>query len=44
MKKFAVFLIALSILSALSYAAGAAEKPRITIYTSMYEDVIEAMT
>lgn len=41
MKKFAAVLIAVL---ALSCAACAADKPKVTIYTSMYEDIIEAMT
>ena len=41
MKKFIAILIALMLLSS---AALSAEKPKITIYTSMYEDIIEAMT
>ena len=44
MKRFTVFLIALVILSSISFIAWASEKPKITIYTSMYEDIIEAMT
>ena len=41
MKKLAAVLIAVL---ALSCAACAADKPKVTIYTSMYEDIIEAMT
>ena len=41
MKKLAAVLIAVM---ALSTAACAADKPKVTIYTSMYEDIIEAMT
>ena len=41
MKKIALLLL---FITALSSAAYAADKPKITIYTSMYEDVIEAMT
>ncbi len=41
MKKFMMILIALMVLVSASYGA---DKPKITIYTSMYEDVIEAMT
>ena len=41
MKKLAAVLIAVM---ALSCAACAANKPKVTIYTSMYEDIIEAMT
>ena len=41
MKKIALLLL---FIAALSSAAYAADKPKITIYTSMYEDVIEAMT
>ena len=41
MRKLAVVLIAVL---ALSCAAFAADKPKVTIYTSMYEDIIEAMT
>ena len=38
MKKF-TSLITLIILASLACIAGAAEKPKITIYTSMYEDI-----
>ena len=41
MKKIAAVLV--TVLS-LSCAALAADKPQVTIYTSMYEDIIEAMT
>ena len=41
MKKTAAVLIAVL---ALTTAAFAADKPKVTIYTSMYEDIIEAMT
>ena len=41
MKKLALILI---FVLALSSVANAAEKPKVSIYTSMYEDVIEAMT
>lgn len=41
MKKIVILLLAVIALSCTAYAA---EKPKITIYTSMYEDVIEAMT
>lgn len=44
MKKFMMILAALVILASLSCVSFAADKPQITIYTSMYEDVIEAMT
>lgn len=44
MKKITVFLLAFIVLSSLSCSAGAGEQPKITIYTSMYEDIIEAMT
>lgn len=44
MKKFTAIILTLTILASLACAACAAEKPKITIYTSMYEDVIEAMT
>ena len=42
MKKF--ILLLLVFLIALSSVAYAAPKPRVSIYTSMYEDIIEAMT
>lgn len=41
MKKFIASLV---VVLSLSCGALAAEKPKITIYTSMYEDIIEAMT
>ena len=41
MKKTAAVLIAAM---ALTTAAFAADKPQVTIYTSMYEDIIEAMS
>lgn len=41
MKKFTVVLLAVMIFTCTAYAA---DKPKVTIYTSMYEDVIEAMT
>ncbi|MBR0075337.1 MAG: hypothetical protein IJP96_06255 [Synergistaceae bacterium] len=41
MKKL-IFTLILAI--SFSSLAGAAEKPKVVIYTSMYEDVIEAMT
>ena len=41
MKKIAAVLIAVM---ALTTAAFAADKPQVTIYTSMYEDIIEAMS
>ena len=41
MKKLAAVI---AIVLALSCMASAADKPKITIYTSMYEDIIEAMT
>lgn len=41
MKKL-IFMLILAI--SFSSLAGAAEKPKVVIYTSMYEDVIEAMT
>ncbi len=41
MKKFIMIFIALMVLVSSSYGA---DKPKITIYTSMYEDVIDAMT
>ena len=44
MKKFMMILTAIVILVSLSSVSFAADKPKITIYTSMYEDVIEAMT
>ena len=40
MKKLAAVLIAVMALSGAAFAA----KPKVTIYTSMYEDIIEAMT
>ena len=40
MKKIALLLMLAMLLSSPAYAA----KPKVTIYTSMYEDVIEAMT
>ena len=41
MKKLSLALI---LVMALSCASFSAEKPKVTIYTSMYEDIIEAMT
>ena len=41
MKKFAALVLAVGVTAG---AAGAAERPKVTIYTSMYEDIIEAMT
>ena len=41
MKKFAALVLAVWVTAG---AAGAAERPKVTIYTSMYEDIIEAMT
>ena len=41
MKKLALMLL---VLVAFSSAVYGADKPKITIYTSMYEDIIEAMT
>ena len=41
MKKFAVILL---FVAALAGAAYGADKPKVVIYTSMYEDIIEAMT
>lgn len=43
MKKFVIVLALLSVFLG-AFAANAAERPKITIYTSMYEDIIEAMT
>ena len=45
-KKLAVLLVvALALCGAVgAVRAQAAEKPKVTIYTSMYEDIIEAMT
>ena len=43
MKKLAMVLVAALVLSC-ACMAGAADKPKVTIYTSMYEDIIEAMT
>ncbi|MBR1895392.1 MAG: iron(III)-binding protein, partial [Pyramidobacter sp.] len=40
MKKFAALMIAVLALFTAAFAA----KPKVTIYTSMYEDIIEAMT
>lgn len=44
MKKFMIILTALVILASVSCVSFGADKPKVTIYTSMYEDVIEAMT
>ena len=44
MKKFAMFLFTAALVLSLACASGAADKPKVTIYTSMYEDIIEAMT
>ena len=44
MKKLAAVLIAAALLCGAVGAGWAAEKPKVTIYTSMYEDIIEAMT
>ncbi len=41
MKKFAALILTAWMAAG---AAGAAERPKVTIYTSMYEDIIEAMT
>lgn len=41
MKKLILLLVCLIALSSSAYAA---EKPQISIYTSMYEDIIDAMT
>lgn len=41
MKKLALVLIALVVMTCPAFSA---EKPKVTIYTSMYEDIIEAMT
>ena len=43
MKKSVAVLIAALVLSCVC-AAFAADKPKVVIYTSMYEDIIEAMT
>ncbi|MBQ7559014.1 MAG: ABC transporter substrate-binding protein [Synergistaceae bacterium] len=43
MKKLLILFMVLG-LFVIGGAASAADKPKITIYTSMYEDVIEAMT
>jgi len=40
MKKFFAMLLALTLMC----SAACAAKPKVTIYTSMYEDIIEAMT
>ncbi|MBQ3693237.1 MAG: iron(III)-binding protein, partial [Synergistaceae bacterium] len=44
MKKFMMIMISLVVLVSLSCVSFAADKPKVTIYTSMYEDIIEAMT
>ena len=44
MKKFMMIMISLVVLVSLSCVSFAADKPKITNYTSMYEDIIEAMT
>ena len=44
MKKFFAVSIAVLIFASVSCASFAADKPKVTIYTSMYEDIIEAMT
>ncbi len=41
MKKFAAALVAVFVLAGTVFAA---DKPKVVIYTSMYEDIIEAMT
>ena len=41
MKKLALLLLIVIAFSSVAYGA---DKPKITIYTSMYEDIIEAMT
>ncbi|MBQ3395646.1 MAG: ABC transporter substrate-binding protein [Synergistaceae bacterium] len=44
MKKFMMIMISLVVLVSLSCVSFAVDKPKVTIYTSMYEDIIEAMT